>query len=130
MDVLQALKVLERANGRMGQGPSSENSALQKRKHLKRKKIISFSHNKQMPLPKKAWGNESVRERTYVSKNTVQGRLTAKILTLKVGEMFTMTFNADPSEISSRLTTFRKRFPDVKITTRRTGENQMGIWRI
>lgn len=130
MDVSQALKVLEQAKHFASKGPSSEVEAPQKRKLLRRKKIFNFSHNKQMPLPKKAWGNASVRERTYVSKNTVQGRLTAKILTLKTGEMFTMTFNADPSEISSRLTTFRKRFPDVKITTRRTGENQMGIWRI
>jgi hypothetical protein len=121
LDVAEALKVLERVN--MG----NIQTGTTERPMLKRKKVFNFSTNKKIPLPKKAWAN---REQTYVSKNTLQGRMTAKILTLKVGEMFTMTFTADPSEVSSRLTTFRKRFPDVKITTRRLGENEIGIWRI
>lgn len=107
--------------------PPHVTDAPQKRKYLKRKKIFTFSQKKAAPLPQKSRAHDTNR---YVSKSTVQGRITAKILTLEVGEMFTMTFNADPSEVSARLTIFRKRFPDIKITTRRINENTIGVWRI
>lgn len=99
----------------------------QKRKYNKRNTVFRFSDKKQMPLPQKARARDTSR---YVSKTTIQGRLTSKILTLNVGEMFTLTFNSDPSEVSQRLTVFRKRFPDVKITTRRINDNTIGVWRV
>lgn len=99
----------------------------QKRKYNKRKVTYRFSNKQQMPLPQKSRARDTSR---YVSKTTVQGRLTSKILTLSVGEMFTLTFNSDPSEVSQRLSVFRKRFPDVKITTRRINDNTIGIWRV
>jgi hypothetical protein len=98
--------------------------SLEKRKYLKRKTVLKFSANRQAPLPTKE------RKAYSPSKFTVQGQMTAKILTLKIGEMFTMSFSSDPSEISSRLTTFRKRFPDIKITTRKIEDNVIGVWRI
>lgn len=99
----------------------------QKKKYKKRNIVYRFSGKQQLPLPEKKRARDTSR---YVSKSTVQGRLTSKILTLAVGEMFSLTFNSDPSEVSQRLTVFRKRFPDVKITTRRIGENTIGIWRV
>lgn len=111
-----------------GDTPSSHvSNAPEKRKYVKRKKMFTFSSKKVEPLPQKSRARDTSR---YVSKATVQGRITAKILTLEVGEMFTMTFNADPSEVSARLTVFRKRFPDIKITTRRINDNTIGIWRV
>lgn len=98
------------------------------RKYVKRKKMFRFSTNATIPLPPRERGG--MKAGNYTSPNTIQGRMTAKILSLKVGEMFTMTFDADPSEVSSRLTVFRRRFPDVKITTRKIQEGVLGIWRI
>lgn len=96
-----------------------------KRKYLRKKVVMHFSPNKQMPIPDRR------EKKPYVpSKTTVQGRMTTKILSLQVGEMFTMKFNVDPSEVSSRLTIFRKRFPDIKITTRRIEDGVIGVWRI
>lgn len=100
--------------------------ATPRRKYVKRKKLYRFSTNASIPLPPRERGN---KKGSYTSPNTVQGRMTAKILSLEIGEMFTMTFDADASEVSSRLTTFRKRFPDVKITTRKIQEGVIGIWR-
>lgn len=102
-------------------------SATPKRKYTKRKKMFRFSSNAVVPLPPRERGNKAG---SYTSPNTIQGRMTAKILSLGVGEMFTMTFDADPSEVSSRLTVFRRRFPDIKITARKIQEGVLGIWRI
>ncbi len=121
------MEILGRLFSNDTQNPHSSEVPPLKRKYVKRKKVFTFSQKKVEPLPQKARARDTSR---YVSKTTVQGRITAKILTLEVGEMFTMTFNTDPSEVSSRLTVFRKRFPDVKIVTRRINDNTIGVWRV
>lgn len=88
--------------------------------------ITKISKPRVMALPKKR-GNMRPRP---INPRSMQGRLTLAILALKIGEMIKVRYDGPDGNVSGRIGVFRKKNPDVKITTRKLDEETLGIWRL
>ena len=73
--------------------------------------------------------------RTYtkariVNPNSIQGKLTAAIRALEIGQMIKIKYDGPDGNVSGRIGAFRNKNPDIKITTRKLDDETLGIWRI
>jgi len=88
--------------------------------------ITKISKPRVMELPKV---RANARPRP-IDPRSMQGRLTLAILALKIGEMIKIKYDGPDGNVSGRIGAFRKKNPDVKITTRKLDEETLGIWRL
>ena len=88
--------------------------------------ITKISKPRVMELPKMR-ANAKPRP---IDPRSMQGKLTLAILALEIGQMIKIKYDGPDGNVSGRIGAFRKKNPDVKITTRKLDDETLGIWRV
>ena len=88
--------------------------------------ITKISKPRVMELPKMR-ANAKPRP---IDSRSMQGKLTLAILALDIGQMIKIKYDGPDGNVSGRIGAFRKKNPDVKITTRKLDDETLGIWRV
>ena len=87
--------------------------------------ILSISKPKMTPVPRR-----NAHKIGVLHPRSMQGKVTQTILSMEVGQMVTIKYDGDLSNLRSRFTLFRKRYPDINITTRVTSDDTISVWRL
>lgn len=87
--------------------------------------ILSISKPKTIPVPRR-----NANKIGILNPKSMQGMVTRTILSMEVGQMVTIKYDGDLSNLRSRFTLFRKRHPDISITTRVTSDDTISVWRL
>jgi len=87
--------------------------------------ILSISKPKMIPVPKR-----NAHKIGVLHPKSMQGVVTQTILNMEVGQMVTIKYDGDLSNLRSRFALFRKRHPDINITTRVTSDDTISVWRL
>jgi len=87
--------------------------------------ITSISKPRFMGLPPK-----QVKGGRQPDWESTQGKLVMSILSMEKGQMIEIKYDGPSGNVSGRIGNFRKRYPTIKITTRKIDEDTLGIWRL
>lgn len=87
--------------------------------------IMSISEPRTVDLPKR-----NAHKKGISRPNSLQGRMAQALLDMEVGQMITIHYEGDLANLRSRITFFRKKYHQYRVTTRAVGDDQLNIWRV
>lgn len=87
--------------------------------------LLSISEPRTVDLPKRNAHKEGISR-----PNSLQGRMVQALLAMEVGQMITIQYDGDLANLRSRITFFRKKYHQYRVTTRSVGNDKLNIWRV